>query len=74
MGVWDASWSRKAIWAGLILRRAVSRSKNSARSTSGKVRNFPERGGYSIVKVLLTMAEGSQSPSKAQAWTSLPAF
>src|SRR5690348_474699 len=43
--------SRNGICAELILWRATSSAKNSARSTSGNSLNFPERGGNSISKV-----------------------
>ena len=59
---------------GFIFLFASSMSKNSARSISGNSCFFPERGGHSIVNVLLLVAAGSQSPSNAHAWTALPPF
>src|SRR5690606_9730288 len=69
-----SSTSRKAACAGWIFTRAISRSKNPARSTSGKLCFRPERGGHSISKRLLRSAAGSQSPSNAQACTLFPLF
>ena len=66
------SASRNGACAGRIMRPACSRSKNAALSTSGKLCRRPDRGGHSISKVLLVMFSGSQSPSAAQASTSLP--
>jgi hypothetical protein len=60
--------------AGLIRRRAAARGNHSARSTSGKSRMVPERGGHSIVNVLLLTRAVSKSPSAAHAVTSLPAM
>ena len=47
--------------------RAASRVNQAARSTSGNSACLPERGGHSIVNVLLAMAAASQSCSTAQA-------
>src|SRR6201994_3377981 len=48
--------------AGSIFRRAVERSKNSARSISGNSCLRPDFGGHSSSKVLLRIWVGSQSP------------
>src|SRR5579859_7082306 len=42
------------------------------RSISGISSNLPERGGHSILHLLLTSLAGSQSPSTAQALTIFP--
>src|SRR6202022_3465760 len=64
--------SMNARWAGISLRRAVSRSNHAARSTSGNVCIFADRGGHSSSNVLLVVRVTSRSPSTAQAWTILP--
>ena len=64
--------STKTICPLRIFRRASAIPNQAARSMSGKVRRRPERDGHSISKVLLRMSAGSQSPSMAQALTTLP--
>src|SRR3954447_17000779 len=59
--------SKNGIWLFTILRRAVSRSNQAARSTSGNVCVRPERGGHSSSNVLLTMRSASRSPATANA-------
>jgi hypothetical protein len=68
------SWSvsRKGCWLFRIRSRASSRENQAARSASGISMVRPERGGHSMRQVFETSAAGSQSPSKAQAETSLP--
>ena len=69
-----SSSSINASCPALIFVLAVAKSNHSARSISGNSCWRPEWGGHSMVNVLLLMAVGSQSPSKAQAWTILPPF
>jgi hypothetical protein len=56
----------------VIFRSAVGPSNHAARSTSGKACRLPERGGHSISKVLLVIADASRSCSIAQASITLP--
>ena len=58
--------------AGTSLRRAESRSNQSARSTSGNRCILCERGGHSTSNVLLVRLVTSRSPTVAHAWTTLP--
>ena len=67
------SSSRKLTCPFRIFSFATSIVNHSARSTSGKSRRLPERGGHSIEKVLLTILVASQSPLTAQPYTSFPA-
>ncbi len=63
--------SRNRRCAGTMASRAAARSNQAARSTSGNSAVLPDRGGHSMVKVLLVMAVASQSCSTAQAKISL---
>ena len=63
--------SRNRRCAGTMASRAASSVNHAARSTSGNSACLPDRGGHSIVNVLLVMAAASQSCSTAQAKMSL---
>src|SRR5438128_6763309 len=58
--------------AGMIFWSATRTENHSARSTSGNCCCFPDFGGHSRENTLLCSCVGSQSPSTAQAWTTLP--
>jgi len=60
-----ASSSRIGRWLASNLAAATSRSNHAARSTSGKDSTRPERGGHSMVKVLLWNFRMSKSASTA---------
>ncbi len=64
--------SRKATWPFTSSSRAVARSAQANRSSSGNSCCRPDLGGHSTVKVLLTAAAASRSPSTAQTRTCLP--
>gem|GEM_PF-6979866 len=61
------SSSINEICPALIFHRAIETSKNAALSISGNSICRPDRGGHSMVNVLLTQRAGSHSPSKAHA-------
>src|SRR6266545_16167 len=67
-----SSRSISSAWAARTFSRAVGTSNHSARSTSGNSRWLPERGGHSMVKVLLVIVSASRSPGAAQALRTLP--
>src|SRR5438034_3675946 len=58
--------------AGMIFWSATRTENHSARSTSGNCCCLPDFGGHSRENRLLCSCAGSQSPSTAQAWTTLP--
>jgi len=60
--------------AGLSFSRASSWPNQPARSTSGNSCIRPDRGGHSIVNVLLVIASASRSPAAAYAVMTLPLF
>ena len=64
--------SKKGRCSSRIKQRASARLNQSPRSISGITTLRPERGGQSISQVLLTRAEGTQSPSNAHPLTTLP--
>ena len=67
--------SRKGTCLDFNLRLAALSEKKHARSTSGKLWYFPERGGHSSSNRFDLHSNGSgKSPSNAQACTILPPF
>src|SRR5437764_11849024 len=67
--------SRKGTCLDFNLRLAALSEKKHARSTSGKLWFFPERGGHSSSNRFDLHSKGSgKSPSNAQACTILPPF
>lgn len=62
-----ASRLRNSAWPRWIFSRARGRGNHAARSTSGNSAHRPERGGHSILNVLLTILSGSTSASAMNA-------
>ena len=68
----SCSSGRKGTWPGRSFCEARATANQPARSASGNSACLPDFGGHSIVRVLLRIALGSQSPSTAHACMTLP--